>query len=96
MIQPSQPNPNNSQQNYLQERIRQAKLAFNALLGATVLSGIIGFAGVGVLLSGQVSEGAITSTGGLLSNVAFAKLAKDANDRLDQVMKEAMEEDEET
>lgn len=91
-----QNNDFDQERSFLQERIRQAKLAFNALLLATVLSSVVSFAGVYLLLSGQVSEGSITSTGGLLSNVAFAKLAKDANDRLDQVMKEAMEEDEET
>ncbi|MEM7725502.1 MAG: hypothetical protein AAF208_03920 [Cyanobacteria bacterium P01_A01_bin.45] len=83
-------NPNNS---FLQERIRQASLAFNVLLGATVLSGIVSFTGVGLLLSGQVSEGTITSIGGVISNVAFAKMAKDANDRLDKAMKEKEEED---
>ena len=82
-------NPSNS---YLQERIRQAKLAFNLLLGATVLSGIGSFAGVGLLLSKQVSEGTTTSVGGLISNVAFAKMAKDSNDRLDKAMKEEEEE----
>lgn len=83
-------NPSNS---YLQERIRQARLAFNLLLGATVLSGIVSFTGVGLLLSKQVSQGTITSIGGLISNVAFAKMAKDANDRLDRAMKEEEEED---
>ncbi|RAM51671.1 MAG: hypothetical protein C6Y22_10445 [Hapalosiphonaceae cyanobacterium JJU2] len=76
------------ERSFLQERIRQAKLSFNVLLGATILTGLISFAGVYLLLSGRISEGSITSTGGLLSNVAFAKLAKDANERLDQAMKE--------
>ncbi len=88
-----QNNDFDQERSFLQERIRQAKLSFNVLLGATVLSGVVSFAGVYFLLSGQVSEGSITTTGGLLSNVAFAKLAKDANDRLDRAMKEAMEED---
>lgn len=83
-------NPDNS---FLQERIRQARLAFNVLLGATVLSGIISFTGVGLLFSNRLSEGTITSIGGLISNAAFAKMAKDANDRLDKAMKEEDEED---
>ena len=83
-------NPNNS---FLQERIRQTRLAFNVLLGATVLSGIVSFTGVGLLLSDRVSEGTITSIGGLISNVAFAKMAQDANDRLDKAMEEEDEED---
>lgn len=84
----------NSESSFFQERIRQAKLAFNVFLGATVLSGAVSFTGVYLILSGQVSSGTMTSAGGLVSNVAFAKLAKDANDRLDRAMKEAMEEDE--
>ncbi len=87
---PNEFNPNNS---FVEERIRQARLAFNVLLGATVLSGIVSFTGVGLLLSDRVSEGTITSIGGLISNVAFAKMAKDANDRLDKAMEEEDEED---
>jgi len=81
----------NAETSFLQERIRQAKLAFNVLLGATVTSGAIAFTGVYFLISGHVSEGTITSTGGLISNVAFATLAKDANDRLDKAMQDAEE-----
>lgn len=77
-----QKNGFDQEHSFLQERIRQAKLSFDALLLTTVLSGVVSFAGVYFLLSGRVSEGSIISTGGLLSNVAFAKLAKDANDRI--------------
>ncbi len=88
--QPNEFNPNNS---YLQERIRQARLAFNVLLGATVLSGTVSFTGVYLLFLDRISEGTITSIGGLISNVAFVKMAKDVNDRLDKAMKERDEED---
>ncbi len=66
------------------ERVRQAKLAFNLLVCATVLSRIVSLVGIGLLFSGQISEGAITASGGLLSNAAFIMLAKDTNDRLDR------------
>jgi uncharacterized membrane protein len=69
--------------------------AFYLLLGATILSGIVSLAGVGLLLSHQESEGTVTTIGGLVSNLAFAKLAKDANDRLDQAMREAREDNDE-
>lgn len=88
-----QKNPLDQEHIFLKERIRQAKLSFDALLLATVLTGAVSFAGIYFLLSGQVSKGSLTSIGGFISNVAFVKLAKDANDRLDRVMKEAIEED---
>lgn len=84
---------NSSIQNYLQMRIRHANTAFYLLLSATVLSGMVSLVGVGLLLANQVSEGTVTTIGGLVSNVAFAKLAKDANDRLDRAMREATEND---
>ncbi|MBD2773738.1 TRADD-N-associated membrane domain-containing protein [Iningainema tapete] len=84
----NQNNDFNRETSFLKERIRQAKLAFNVFLGATVLSGAVSFTGVYLILSGQVSSGTMTSAGGLVSNVAFAKLAKDANDRLDKAMEE--------
>ena len=82
---------NNPRQSYLQMRIRHANTAFYLLLSATVLSGMVSLVGVGLLLSAQKPEGTVTTIGGLVSNVAFAKLAKDANDRLDQAMREARE-----
>ncbi|NEO36376.1 MAG: hypothetical protein F6J90_08610 [Moorea sp. SIOASIH] len=79
---------------FLNERIRQAKLSFNLLVGATILSGIVGLAGAGLLISKQLSDGIVTTSVGLASNIAFVKLAKDANDRLDEAIREAEEEDE--
>ncbi|NET85282.1 MAG: hypothetical protein F6J94_26245 [Moorea sp. SIO1F2] len=79
---------------YLNERIRQAQLSFNLLVGATILSGIVGLAGAGLLMSKQLSDGIVTTSVGLASNIAFVKLAKEANDRLDEAIREAEEEDE--
>ncbi|AOY79502.1 hypothetical protein BJP36_05790 [Moorena producens JHB] len=81
---------------FLNERIRQAKLSFNLLLGATIISGIVGLAGAGLLMSKKLPDGIVTTSVGLASNVAFVKLAKDANDRLDEAIREAEEEDEDT
>lgn len=76
----------NSDSSFLQERFRQANLAFNLLVCATALSSLVSFTGVGLLFLGRVSEGTVTTAAGLVSNVAFAKLAKDANDRFDRAI----------
>ena len=50
----------------------------------TGASAIVGFVGVGFLLSGKASEGTVTTAGGLVSSMVFTQLAKDASDRLDK------------
>ncbi|NEO74649.1 hypothetical protein [Moorena sp. SIO3H5] len=91
----SQPNKESDPKtSYLKERIRQAKLSFNLLIGATVISAMVGLAEAGLLMSNKLSKGAVTTGLGLASNIAFVKLAKDANDRLDEAIREAEEEDE--
>jgi len=90
----SQPNKQfDPETSFLNERIRQAKLSFNLLVYATVISGIVGLIGAGLLMSNKLSKGAVTTGLGLASNIAFVKLAKDANDRLDYSIREAEEED---
>ncbi len=75
------------------ERLRQAHHSFNAALTATILSTAIGILGAGLLLSGRVPEGAFTTTSGTAISVACFKLAKDANDRLDKISKELMDDE---
>ena len=75
------------------ERLRQAHHSFNAALTATILSTAISILGAGLLLSGKVPEGAFTTTSGMAISVACFKLAKDANDRLDKISKELMDDD---
>jgi len=53
----------------------------------------IGILGAGLLLSGKVPEGAFTATSGMAISVACFKLVKDANDRLDKISKELMDDD---
>ncbi|NEO67112.1 MAG: hypothetical protein F6J98_44885 [Moorea sp. SIO4G2] len=77
---------------FLKERIRQANLSFNLRVGATILNGIVGLIVAGLLMSNKVSEGAVTTAVGLASNIAFVKLAKDANDRLDEAIEDEDEE----
>jgi TRAP-type mannitol/chloroaromatic compound transport system permease large subunit len=71
---------------YYRERLRQARIAFNVALGATVVSAIVGFLGI-ILSLGNVSSGVATAVGGATSGAISAgllRLAKEANDRLDQ------------
>ena len=67
------------------ERLRQARYSFNMALSATTASFLISVVGAGLLLSNKISEGAVTTIGGLLSSVQYIQLAKDANRRLDKI-----------
>ena len=71
-----------------QERLRQARLSFNLALIATAISACVSLTGAGLLLSGKVSEGAVTTTGGLAFSVRCVRLAKYTNDRLDRILTE--------
>lgn len=78
------------------ERLRQARLSFNLSLKLTIVSAFVSLAGVGLLFVGKVSEGTVTTAGGLTSNIVsvrLLKLTKEANDRLDQMAKDLKDED---
>jgi hypothetical protein len=80
----------------IQERLRQARLSFNLTLKLTIVSAFISLVGISLLFSGKVSEGTVTTTGGLTSNIVsirLLKLTKEANDRLDQMAKDLKDED---
>ncbi|MEG4288356.1 hypothetical protein Q5692_07135 [Microcoleus sp. C2C3] len=72
-----------------EERLRQSRYSFNAALAATIFSSIVSAA---LLLSGKVPEGAVTTS----ISVGCSKLAKDANDRLDRITKELIDDSRET
>ena len=67
-----------------QQTFNMARTSFIVALIMTGASAILGFVGVGYLLSGKVSEGTATTAGGLVSSMVFVQLAKDASDRLDK------------
>ena len=71
-----------------QERLRQARQSFNLALIVTAISACVGLVGVGLLLSGKLSEGTVTSAGGFASSACCIRFAKDANDRLDKILQE--------
>lgn len=72
----------------VKERLRQARYSFNLALIATGISACVGLAGAGLLLSGKLSEGAVTAAGGFASSACCIRFAKDANDRLDKILDE--------
>ncbi|MBD1837214.1 hypothetical protein H6F50_09400 [Coleofasciculus sp. FACHB-712] len=47
-----------------------------------------------LLLSGKVAQGTVTAAGGMAASVECINFAKDANDRLDKLMKELMDDGE--
>ncbi|MBD1835675.1 hypothetical protein H6F61_24060 [Cyanobacteria bacterium FACHB-472] len=47
--------------------------------------------GGALLLPGKVAEGTVTASGGMATSLGCINLAKDANDRLDNLMKELMD-----
>jgi len=73
------------------ERLRQAHYSFNAALVAAGLSTCISLVGAALLLSGKVPEGALTTSSGMAVTVACFHLAKDANNRLDKIVREQTE-----
>ncbi len=73
------------------ERLRQAQWSFNLTLAMTMASTVMGLVGAGLLLAGRVQAGTIAATGSAASVVGCGRLAKEANDRLDQLLKPASE-----
>ena len=82
------PNSTTMEQLVIKERLRQARLSFNLALGLTLISAIISLAGIGLLLSGKISEGTATTAGGIsakIVGVGLLKMTKDTNERLDKI-----------
>jgi hypothetical protein len=76
----------------LQERIRQARWGFNLSVAFAGTSAIVTIAGLVLLLSKQISSSAYGAFAGGAASTAVGsrliKLSSEANDRLDQMMKE--------
>jgi TRADD-N domain-containing protein len=70
------------------ERLRQARLSFNAALSLLVFGILIVLGGVLMLFQNHVTSGLLSSGAGVVSNMVSAVLFKfnrDANDRLDKI-----------
>ena len=91
----SNPHPNSYssiEHKIAHERIRQARNSSNLALIATAIATGISIFGAIALLSGKVSEGSVTTAGGIASSLHCMRLAKDANDRLDKILAELNDE----
>jgi len=65
-----------------------------ALLGVLVLApGLLCSVQSGLLLSGKVSYGSVTATGGMAASVRCIQRASDTNDRLDRILAELKDEE---
>lgn len=71
-----------------QERLRQARQSFNLALVTIIISLLFSIAGAGLLLSNQVTEGAVTTAGGLLFSVPSLQFAKDKSEELNKILTE--------
>jgi hypothetical protein len=74
-----------------QERLRQARYSFNMALVSSAVCAGISFMGAAMLLFGKVAEGTVVASSGVLSSAGCIRLAKDANDRLDKIMNELLD-----
>ncbi|WP_256091381.1 hypothetical protein [Nostoc sp. KVJ20] len=82
-----------------QERLRQARVSFNLAFGLTAASGLISFVGVILLFSGNVSVGTVTAVGAVTAGTVSGsclRLAKDANNRLNDTAKALDNEEDES
>lgn len=75
-----------------QERLRQARCSFNIALTASAAFTAIGFVGAAMLLLGRIPEGTLVASSSVLSSVGCIRIAKDANDRLDRIMNDLLNE----
>ena len=80
--------PSPIEHDIVQERLRQARNTSNLALVATAIATGISLMGAILLLTGKLSEGTITTAGGLASGIHCVRLSKDANDRLDKLLAE--------
>lgn len=86
----------------IEEGIRQSKqsadqshLSFFIAMLMTTFGTVLGFGGAALLLTGNASEGSVTTAAGLASGVYSYQLSKDAaerqkqaNERLDQMLRQ--------
>ena len=75
-----------------QERVRQAQYSFNIALASRAALIAVSFVSAAMLLLGKVPEGAAVASSGMLSSAGCVRLAKDANDRLDKLANDLLDE----
>jgi hypothetical protein len=78
----------NNLERFRNERLRQAKMSFNAALGLIIIGILIVFIGVFLLFKKSITEGALTAALGVISNIiggTILKFYQNTNDRLDRI-----------
>jgi hypothetical protein len=78
--------PTSIEQAIFQERLRQARYTFNTALVSSAAFAIISTTGAVMLMLGTASEGAVMASTGMVGTMECIRLAKDANDRLDDLI----------
>lgn len=73
-------------QEILEEGLRQASQSHNVAVIVIATSAILAFAGVGLVYSNKVQEGAITTTAGGVTTVAATRFANQKKKELQQMM----------
>lgn len=76
-----------------QERIRQARYSFNLALATTTIFSILGLTGIGLLIAGKTPEGVLATSGGMAPILPCLKFARDSNDRLDKLLNDLHNQD---
>jgi hypothetical protein len=87
LFQPPQA-PTSIKQAIYQERLRQARYTFNTALVSSATFAVISTAGAVMLMLGTASEGAVMASTGMVGTMECIRLAKDANDRLDNLIED--------
>ena len=78
------------------ELLRQAHWSFNFAILLMAASSVISIIGISLLLSGKVTEGTVTTAGGLVSYILptnCLRLVDKANDRLNRILRERKQEE---
>jgi hypothetical protein len=75
----------------LRERLRQARQSFNVALAGAVVCGLSGALGVGFIICGKTTAGTLLTTGGMIPISTCVQLARDSNERLDELFEEAQD-----
>jgi hypothetical protein len=66
------------------ERLRQARVSFNIGWFIYVTSFALSVMGTGLMLSGNIPSGSLTTSTGIGASLLYFRFAKDAQDRLDK------------
>lgn len=85
---------NDIKQKALHQQHRFALISSYCYLIFTGLSTTIGFVGVGLVLHGNVTIGALTSIGSLLATKELRKISAEANSRIDRLLQGAQKNEE--